>query len=197
MTKAFVLKHSWAFWLFFGSLSVMLVIELVRAYRKRGRTDSRNNRMSSVFLVAVISISILLAFVSMYFSWFTVSAAQFWLYVVGIALIWIGIAYRWYAVRYLGRYFSVDLEVREDHEVVDAGPYSHVRNPSYTGGLISFIGVGFAGNNPLSLAVLMVGTAVAYSYRIRVEEDVLRENLGEEYEEYMEETPYRLIPYVW
>src|SRR5438105_1197408 len=54
-------------------------------------------------------------------------------YWTGFVLFVFGIVLRWYAIAYLGKFFTVDVSVRSDHKVIDTGPYKYVRHPSYTG----------------------------------------------------------------
>ncbi len=50
--------------------------------------------------------------------------------------------------------------------------------------LISFLGLGIACANWLSLALTLVPTSLVLLYRIRVEEAALRDTLGADYERY-------------
>src|SRR5689334_15424743 len=52
---------------------------------------------------------------------------------LGITVFVLGAALRWYAIFYLGRYFTIDVRVAEHQHVVDTGPYRFIRHPSYTG----------------------------------------------------------------
>ena len=45
----------------------------------------------------------------------------------------VGVALRWYSVIYLGRFFTANVAILKDHQLVDTGPYRFVRHPSYTG----------------------------------------------------------------
>jgi protein-S-isoprenylcysteine O-methyltransferase Ste14 len=58
-----------------------------------------------------------------------------------------------------------------------------------------FLGFGLSSTNWLSLLTLMACAVIGLSYRIRVEERVLQEHLGQRYQEYMRRTK-RLIPFV-
>ncbi|MFC4543496.1 methyltransferase family protein [Halosolutus amylolyticus] len=118
----------------------------------------------------------------------------FWL---GLAVILVGVAVRQYAVWVLDDSFSLVVTVDESDAVVDSGPYRWVRHPSYTGALLSMVGLGIAIANWLSMLVLVVAGLSGYGYRIRVEERALRETLGDEYDEYENRTPYRLVPGLW
>jgi len=114
---------------------------------------------------------------------------------LGIALIYIGLAFRLYAIIVLGRYFTPSVAVVADQQVVEDGPYKLIRHPAYTGLLIMFLGFGLSSTNWLSLLALMGCVLIGLSYRIHVEEHVLQEHLGQRYREYMRRTK-RLIPFV-
>ena len=114
----------------------------------------------------------------------------------GLALIVIGILIRWTAIATLKRYFTVDVAIAKDHKVIDHGIYALVRHPSYSGMLLSMIGLGLAFMNWLSFAICVVLAIVALSYRISVEERALIEALGDDYRAYAARTK-RLIPGVY
>ena len=61
---------------------------------------------------------------------------------------------------------------------------------------MSFVGVGVALENWLSLAVLVVVPTIGLVIRIRVEERALQEALGEPYRQFSASRA-RLIPKVW
>ena len=61
----------------------------------------------------------------------------------GVALFVIGLLLRWWAIITLGRFFTVDVTIEPDHELVERGPFRLVRHPSYTGVLLALRGFGF------------------------------------------------------
>jgi protein-S-isoprenylcysteine O-methyltransferase Ste14 len=71
-----------------------------------------------------------------------------------------------------------------------------VRHPSYSGALLSFLGLGITLHDWASLVVLAIGVGGAFAYRIRVEERALLDALGEEYGAYAARTK-RLVPFVF
>ncbi len=107
----------------------------------------------------------------------------------------LGVFVRQWAIAVLGRFFSLTVRVAEDHRVIDKGPYRLVRHPSYTGVLITFIGLSLAVQSLGALLVLLGVFVVSYGYRMRVEEKTLLSELGEDYANYMKRTK-RLIPYI-
>jgi protein-S-isoprenylcysteine O-methyltransferase len=117
------------------------------------------------------------------------------LFIVGVLLIVLGSLLRRYCWRTLGEYFTGDVKARPDQPVITSGPYRWVRHPSYTAGMIMFIGIGLALGSWLSFALLTIATIATYSYRVAVEERVLLETIGEPYGSYMKQRK-RFIPYI-
>ena len=118
------------------------------------------------------------------------------LFLLGVSLILLGVALRWYAIATLGGYFTRDVAVSADQTVVRRGPYRWIRHPSYTGTFLTMLGVGLAVTNWASLAALLLCIAVGHLYRVRVEEKALAESIGEPYLEYSRRTK-RFIPLVF
>jgi protein-S-isoprenylcysteine O-methyltransferase Ste14 len=125
-----------------------------------------------------------------------VSVARWPIFIVGLVIVLLGVALRQWSVLTLGKFFTVQVSVRSDQTVVDTGPYRWVRHPSYTAIIMSFVGIGVALENWLSLVVLIVVPTIGLVIRIRVEETALLEALGETYREFSA-TRARLIPKVW
>ncbi len=95
----------------------------------------------------------------------------------------------------LRRFYSSTLVIRKDHKLIQHGIYKHVRHPIYSGTILVFLGI------PLCLASLygfatMVLVIPLFLNRIRIEEKLLTEEFGAEYEKYME-TSKKLIPYLF
>ena len=117
----------------------------------------------------------------------------FW---AGLALMAGGLALRFWAIRVLARFFTVDVNIQEGHELIRSGPYRLLRHPSYTGSLMTFLGFGLALGNVWSLLVLLAPVIFAFVWRMRVEERVLAEAFPMQYPDYARQTK-RLIPFVW
>jgi protein-S-isoprenylcysteine O-methyltransferase Ste14 len=100
----------------------------------------------------------------------------------GVQIVWTV-----YAVQTLGRLFTWNVEVQGGQTVVEEGPYRTIRHPSYTGALLLF------GATPLVFYAWLVALpawlalAVAFTRRIRLEEDLLRREIPG-YAVYMERT---------
>ena len=117
----------------------------------------------------------------------------FW---TGCMLMVAGMLFRWWAVRALAGYFTVDVAIRDDHQLIRSGPYRLLRHPSYTGSLATFYGFALALGSVWSLAMIVVVVTAAFLWRIRVEERALVSAFPRDYPAYARETK-RLIPFLW
>ena len=93
-------------------------------------------------------------------------------------------------------FFTVDVTIEKDHDLVEAGPFRVVRHPSYTGVLLAFLGLALSLLNWAALLVILVPIGAAFIHRMNVEEDALSHALGPRYAEYMKRTK-RLVPFVY
>lgn len=114
----------------------------------------------------------------------------------GLFIIVAGMMIRFTAIASLGKFFTVKVTIRKNHKIKTNGIYKHIRHPSYTGSILSFIGFGISLNNGLSLIVVVIPVTLAMIYRIRIEEQLLAGQFGMEYENYKKRTK-RLIPFIW
>ena len=112
----------------------------------------------------------------------------------GVALMLGGLALRRWAIVTLGRFHTLSVTALHGHELVDRGPYRAVRHPSYAGSLLIGLGILLCATNWLALAAFPV-LAAGHAYRMRVEESVLRAEMGAAYSDYMDRTR-ALIPKV-
>lgn len=90
----------------------------------------------------------------------------------------------------------VDVTIHKDHKIKKDGLYHYVRHPSYTFALLTFLGLGLYLNNWISLILAFIPPCVAFSYRIKIEEQVLIEEFGDGYIQYRKTTK-KLIPFVY
>ena len=77
--------------------------------------------------------------------------------------------------------------------LVQGGVFAHCRNPLYVGNYLILLGVGFAANSLLFMAVAVPFFTFAYWAIISAEENFLRNKFGEEFERYCESVN-RLTP---
>ena len=103
---------------------------------------------------------------------------------------------RWWAIISLGKFFTVDVAIAQDHRLIIRGPYHWMRHPSYSGMLLAFLMLAVTYQNWISIACIMLPISIALAYRIYVEEIALEATFGNAYHRYAETTK-RLIPGVF
>jgi len=184
--------------IFWSTYALWVVLETVGSIIKRsGDRSKARDRGSYRLLMLLMWLSLAVGFA---LSFALPQAAMMWkrtsVFFVGIGLMLAGLAFRFYAMWVLGRFFTYDVAVQAGQSVVEAGPYRYIRHPSYTGALITLVGLGLALGNWAALLTILACMGIAYPYRISVEEAALVAALGEPYRQYMRRTQ-RLVPFLF
>lgn len=114
----------------------------------------------------------------------------------GLALVVIaGFAFCWWARVHLGRLWSGWITTKDDHRIVDTGPYRVVRHPIYTGLILAALATATA-TGTLTAIVGAIVLAVGYWMKARLEEKFLRIQLGADaYDAYSRKTAM-LVPFL-
>lgn len=108
----------------------------------------------------------------------------------GLASFWI----RAGAARALGRFWSMQVELRRDQPLVTSGPYGWVRHPIYLAACFEMAAVLILCASPWALAAALVLFVPALAWRLRVEERAMREHFGPAYQAYAAQVP-ALLPW--
>ena len=183
--------------LFFAACAAWWATEVLFSHRRRSRDDAARDagtlRLLWTVLYAAIFVAVLLSTLGigrLPAGW---RVPLLW---TGTAMVLAGPGFRLWAIRVLGRQFTVDVGIQPGHALVEAGPYRWLRHPSYTGALACFFGLGIGLGDWASLAVIAVAVTAAFVRRIRVEEAVLADAFGARWDEHVRRT-WRLLPGVW
>ncbi len=106
----------------------------------------------------------------------------------------VGVAFRLYSIKVLGNFYSHHVRIKDEHKIVDTGPYRVLRHPSYSGMYIAHIGFVLFFFNWISLGLLVVLFLPAIITRILVEEKALMQVPA--YKKFAA-TRKRLVPFIW
>jgi protein-S-isoprenylcysteine O-methyltransferase Ste14 len=111
------------------------------------------------------------------------------------AVVVLGLCFTWWARIHLGRFWSNAITHKEDHRIIDTGPYGVVRHPIYTGQIIGMIATGIAiGNWAAILGTLLI--PFGEWQKARMEERFLSVELGAEaYGSYCRRVPM-IVPFL-
>jgi protein-S-isoprenylcysteine O-methyltransferase Ste14 len=115
---------------------------------------------------------------------------------VGIGMMLLGLLLRIWAARTLGEFYTRTLVVGTHQVLVEKGPYRWLRHPGYFGDIVLWLGAGLASGNILIVAAIGAILLPAYIYRIHVEEVMLHQRFGTDFDQY---TKYRkkVIPFLY
>lgn len=116
--------------------------------------------------------------------------------VIGILMILGGTIFRVWSIQTLGKFFTSAVQTQENQIIINKGAYKVIRHPSYLGAYIAFTGTAVLLHAYIGIIFSLTVMLAAYRYRIRVEEETLVRNFGDEYENYQRRTK-KLVPYIY
>lgn len=116
-------------------------------------------------------------------------------YSIGVVLVVLGCGYAILARRYLGANWSGSVTLKQDHSLIQSGPYRYIRHPIYTGLIAAFAGTTLAiGEWRGLLALLLV--CVSLVFKLRREERLMLEHFGTSYTDYRRAS-WALLPWIY
>jgi protein-S-isoprenylcysteine O-methyltransferase Ste14 len=185
-----------AFWVLFGGVFAMRIYFALQVRRAGERVmpdrEAVEREGRGMFAARVVMFFLLLAWLALYAinpTWMRVLSVPFpdWLRWVGFAL---GLAslgfWSWTQVA-LGKEWSPQLQLREEHHLVTTGPYTRIRHPLYTAMLGYGTSLALVTANWVFI-ILAVAVIAGLFARVPREEQMMIEEFGEEYKAYMQRT---------
>src|SRR4051794_8250220 len=171
--------------------------------RSPTKTGTKQDKSTLGMIWVVIAVSVTAGVFVAGSSW--LRASGLWMFelppwqavpVTAVTVFALGLALRWWAIVTLGRFFTVDVTIEKDHQLVERGPFRWVRHPSYTGVLLAFAGWSLTLRNWVAIALVLLPIFIVLVRRMKVEEEALSQALGERYRQYMNRTK-RLVPFIY
>lgn len=159
-------------------------VELYAGSRKRRATRGASHSLSIAFLIIGFGTPVFI------FSEIVILGhlLPLWVCIV-LAIISILLQLcRFLTLRTLGKFFTVDVCVFNDHRLIKAGPYKYIRHPLYLIGLFDYPIYPLACGAYLTAIIMGIAGWIVVFMRRREEEKVLLEKFGKEYIEYKKQT---------
>jgi protein-S-isoprenylcysteine O-methyltransferase Ste14 len=122
------------------------------------------------------------------FSWIALMA--------GIVCAIISFKLRWAAIAALGKFWSLHVEMRDNHEFVQSGPFRFLRHPTYFSMILELAAFGLICSAWYMLLIVPFAFIPALIMRLRLEEPALVKQFGDAYRDYQRRVPM-VIPYKW
>jgi len=111
--------------------------------------------------------------------------------ILGVILTWLGIGLAIWARYHLAENWSARITIKEDHQLIRTGPYSHLRHPIYSGIILAAIGSGIVIDRwrcVLGFCFVLLG----YCLKGRKEEAMLSQEFGDAFLEHKKHTGFLL-----
>ncbi|RLI00513.1 hypothetical protein DRO38_06320 [Candidatus Bathyarchaeota archaeon] len=116
---------------------------------------------------------------------------------LGFSMYLIGLVGRSWAIKTLGRYHSVQIEIRNRHPLIREGPYKYLRHPIYFSIIFEILGIPLVPNSYYACLIALFIYIPLLFIRLRQEEKVMIEKFGDVYLQYKREVdgllPFKLL----
>ena len=180
--------------LFIIVFSLWAVSELYNTFetrRYRQTIDAHRNDQGSYWIILlVVWGSMIVSFLARAFN---LGVFHGNLQFLGIGVVLLGIVLREWSVLSLGKFFTVSVMVISGQILVERGPYRWLRHPAYSGSILSLVGFPLSIGTWVGALLVLFLSMTGYLNRVRIEEKLLLEALGDEYRAYMQHT-WRFFP---
>jgi protein-S-isoprenylcysteine O-methyltransferase Ste14 len=117
-----------------------------------------------------------------------------WLSILGDVVIVLSFFFIFLVTR-VNSFAASTIRVEQDQQVIDTGPYAHVRHPMYAGAISLFLAMPLALGSWWSLGLIVLVMPLL-AWRLLDEEKILQRDLAG-YADYMRRVRFRLVPFVW
>jgi protein-S-isoprenylcysteine O-methyltransferase Ste14 len=173
---------------------LMVLFSVTRTYFQRqvGGVEkvSRRHERRDTFLYNLVMASYLPMILYVFAPWldFAHLPVPVWLRWLGGATACAGTVLFGWSHRTFGKNWSGILELHEGHVLVAEGPYRYVRRPMYSAFFVTAIGLFLLSANWLIGVLPVAAVTWMYSARVLSEEEMMIEQFGDAYRQYMKKT---------
>ncbi|MBD9357249.1 isoprenylcysteine carboxylmethyltransferase family protein [Methylomonas sp. EbA] len=171
-------------------------ISLARRTAAQAGPVVHTERRSQRLLWASVLLSLALALWFKNLAWTPIALEYLPRQILAMLLFAAGLYLRYLAVLKLGRFFTTNVAIQQEHRLIKVGPYRWLRHPAYTGLLLALFAAGVAMGDFIALVCLLVPTVWAFTRRIDIEERMLLAEFGSVYADFCAVT-WRLLPWVY
>jgi protein-S-isoprenylcysteine O-methyltransferase Ste14 len=168
------IEYCWVAWLLYW---VIMAFTTKRTIERGGIV--RYRLMAFIPVVGWVIAAQLLHLPSQSQLWHTTPA----LGVVTDCIVVAGAAFTVWARMTLGRNWSAEVTFKQDHELIESGPYAMVRHPIYTGIIVMALGTAINYGRSIGFA-LLCSLCIGLWWKARQEEQIMSSHFPAAYAEY-------------
>lgn len=176
-------------------LVLTIVLERVRELRTNRQTI-RGVRKETLSLRLFVLCGIVVTFGAMAEYVWRGLRPNWPLMLAGVVIVIASFVIRRRAIAALGQFWSMHVEVREEHRFVSGGPFRRMRHPVYFSMLLELLSITLACGAFFTMILIPLLFVPVLIMRIRTEEGALLEKFGPAYQEYRRCTP-AIFPWKW
>lgn len=177
-----------ACWVAWGAYWLIMAFTTKRTVERGGSVGYR--LVALALFAGVAAIGLLVHVSAQSRLWHTSPAVG----VLSDCLVLAGAAFTVWARITLGGNWSAEVTFKQDHDLIESGPYALVRHPIYTGLLLMALGTAIAYGRAIGFA-LFVSLCGGFWWKARDEERIMSSHFPEAYAEY--KTRVRaIVPFV-
>ena len=190
------------------SLSAILITYMMglidtyfRPFSDSIRGDLKTNPAYNVIILGLFILNPLLVILAFHENRLLIaSSLPFWdnplVSYIGLLILIVGSAVSVTGRAQLAKFGSGVLHIEEDHRLITTGVFGYIRHPVYAGGVLGVVGSYLAFRSVVMLILVSTLYFIVIRHRMLFEEEMLTEEFGDEYREYMKRTK-RLIPFLY
>lgn len=179
-----------------AALLVAIILQIVIRYPYRNSGKPNASDRQEQFALALLTIGgLILPLIYVFTGWlaFADYPPSAWIVGLGVVMMAAGLWLFWRAHTDLGRNWSGTLEIHDEHRLITEGVYRLVRHPMYSASWLMYAAQAPLLSNWIAGFGGIVGFAALYFLRVPKEEQMMLEQFGEQYRQYMAHTG-RVIP---
>jgi isoprenylcysteine carboxyl methyltransferase (ICMT) family protein YpbQ len=174
-------------WLLFGFLAFAII---ERLYERRFSQSAKRGNVKMSWSYTAFHILHALIYVGTGVEYFMIPrTVNYPLVGVGLALFVVSLWLRLSAIRTLGQYWSLNLEIRTDHQLIRQGIYQYMRHPAYSAIMMEVVAIPLVGNAWFTLMLSAFVYIPLLLARWSVEEKEMVGKFGQAYESYRTQVP--------
>ncbi len=119
-----------------------------------------------------------------------------WISVAGVVMYVFSTILRNTAIRALGRFWSLQIEIRQQHQLVREGVYGYVRHPIYAAIVLEVLSIPLVAQAWWTLLFALCTHVPLLMFRLSREEKAMVDKFGDTYRQYQREVG-ALCPRLW
>ncbi len=173
-----------------------MIMQIIIRYPYRNSMKRKQTDPQEQILLLLITIGgLILPLIYIFTDWlaFADYPSSLWLIGIGTVVLAIGLWLFWRAHKDLGQNWSSTLEIHDTHTLITQGIYQRVRHPMYAAGWVMMIAQAFLLSNWIAGFGGVVTFGIMYFMRVSKEEQMMLQQFGDQYQQYMARTG-RIIP---